>query len=368
VRYLFFVIVAGAMLALLVVAYQYIREPEPPRGQAIISLDNLQQTVVVPTLDSSVPANKSAIWCAAFQLAWNHFKNDVTKGPVQLANAAEVVDRLNRAEQSEDDLDPTTYYAIAGLVRDGIVARVREDMAAKFPDAPQPQFTEAETAALAYAFLQAGVRYKYEYYDNTKPLPFIGSDGKKIPVRSFGVRPSERAQGHGTFRAQVHILFQDKDEFAVDLCKDSQPNQVFLASVGRKETLAATLADVQEKTAKHRPAGVGSEFDQYATLLVPNMHWDLDHHFRELEGRDKLLLNPMLQGLYIDTAWQRVRFNLDRKGAEVRSEARMTAGGRSEGRNDFHFDRPFLVVMTKRSAKQPFLVMWVDNAEMLSRW
>jgi hypothetical protein len=98
------------------------------------------------------------------------------------------------------------------------------------------------------------------------------------------------------------------------------------------------------------------------------MDWDLEHHFRELEGPDKLLLNPTLRGLYLDTALQRVRFRLDRRGAEVRSEAQVVLKGLSDGRDDFHFDRPFLIVMTKRGAKQPFFVMWVDNAEMLSRW
>lgn len=30
-------------------------------------------------------------------------------------------------------------------------------------------------------------------------------------------------------------------------------------------------------------------------------------------------------------------------------------------------DRPFLIVVKKRGAKQPFFVMWVDNAELLSK-
>jgi hypothetical protein len=375
VRHLFSFIAAGALLALLLVAYQFTKEPEPPRRQGLppsetgaVRSDKLQQTVIVPTLDSPVPANKSVIWCASFQLAWNRFKSDVTKGPVQLKNAEEVADRLNRAEQSEDDLDPATYYAAAGLVRDGIVARIRQEMAAKFPDAPLPQVGEAGTAALAYAFLQAGVRYKYEYYDNTNPFHFTGSDGKKVAVHSFGIRPSERAQGHRTFRAQVQILFQDPVEFALDLCRDSQPNQVILAAVGWKGTLAATLAHVQKPRTKPPSERSGPEFGQFATLLVPNMDWDLEHHFRELEGPDKLFLNPTLRGLYLDTALQRVRFRLDRRGAEVRSEAQVVLKGLSDGRDDFHFDRPFLVVMTKRGARQPFFVMWVDSAEMLSRW
>jgi len=30
-------------------------------------------------------------------------------------------------------------------------------------------------------------------------------------------------------------------------------------------------------------------------------------------------------------------------------------------------DRPFLIVMKKRDAKQPFFITWVDNAELLCK-
>src|SRR5262245_8297100 len=38
--------------------------------------DRLQQTIIVPTLDSPIPDGKSAIWCVSFQLAWNRLKED----------------------------------------------------------------------------------------------------------------------------------------------------------------------------------------------------------------------------------------------------------------------------------------------------
>jgi hypothetical protein len=60
-----------------------------------------------------------------------------------------------------------------------------------------------------------------------------------------------------------------------------------------------------------------------------------------------------------------LQFKIDEKGAEITSEARQEAldGGPSH----FHFDRPFLIYLKKRGAKYPFFVMWVDNAELLSK-
>src|SRR5262245_42725084 len=98
--------------------------------------DQLRQTVIVPTLDTPIPDGKSAIWCASFQLAWNRLKDDVAKGPIQLANAQAIADRLNRADQSEDDLEQQAVYAAAGLAKDGIVERIQAQLARQFPNVP----------------------------------------------------------------------------------------------------------------------------------------------------------------------------------------------------------------------------------------
>ncbi|HEV2950204.1 MAG TPA: hypothetical protein VGX70_22690, partial [Gemmataceae bacterium] len=35
----------------------------------------LQQTIMVPTLDTPIPEGKSAIWCVSFQIAWNRLRS-----------------------------------------------------------------------------------------------------------------------------------------------------------------------------------------------------------------------------------------------------------------------------------------------------
>ncbi|HKA07704.1 MAG TPA: hypothetical protein VKD71_10640 [Gemmataceae bacterium] len=335
--------------------------------------DQLRQTVIVPTLDSPIPDGKSAIWCASFQLAWNRLRDDVAKGPIQLANAQAIADRLNRGDQSEDDLEPGSVYAAAGLMRDGVVDRIRDQMAARFPNVPAPQFDVPPEGAVAYSYLEASAKFDIPFFDNDEPFEFTDSNGKKALVGSFGVRKKDD-YAYRELRDQVQILYRGADphgskspeipEFIVDPCKSSNPYQIVLARVERKATLARTLADIETKNASVQLDPYVATLNPVDTLLVPNMAWQLTRHFVELEGKDKQLLNPGLQGLYSAVAMQTIRFRLDRSGAELRSEFKHEV---KPSATFFNFNRPFLIVMKKRNSKQPFFVMWVDNAELLQR-
>jgi hypothetical protein len=61
---------------------------------------------------------------------------------------------------------------------------------------------------------------------------------------------------------------------------------------------------------------------------------------------------------------QMIQFRLDRSGAELASEAKVYC---KPGETFFHVNRPFLVIIKKRTRKKPFLVVWVDNAELLQK-
>jgi hypothetical protein len=299
----------------------------------------------------------------------------VIREPVRVANAQEVADRLNKAKESEADLPPGSYYAAAGLVSDGIVPRIQKEMAARFPGGHQPDFSDVhgQTLIVAYAYLAAHVKFTIPFFDRHEPLVFRGSTGEAASVRSFGISEDDwRAPRE--LRHQVSILYASEGEepqegeatrpkqFVVDPCRDSSPNQIVLASVPFKDTLAATLADIERKVRNGRGEGGLGGSDR---LLIPNMSWRLDHHFKELEGPDKLIQNAA-EGAWIDKAWQMILFRLDRSGAQIESEGRMLVQPGFPAL--YIFDRPFLIYMKKRGAEHPFFVMWVDNGELLSKW
>ena len=341
-----------------------------------VDSNSLEQTSIVPTLNSPCPKNKNVIWCSSFQLAWNRIKDDVIGAPVEVVGAEELAARLNSAKQTNDDLEPDSFYAVAGRVHQGIIGRIQKDMAAKFPSHSVPDFNDFDAYSrgiLAYSYLIANVPFKYPYRQVRDELIFTDSNGLETNVGAFGVWG-----GMGQYkkmREQAEILFFNEDfdepdsdmqmkEFAIDLCKDSEPYQVVVAVVEPKDSLAQTLDYVRsrstdfKKNSRHKNKNVLDEVD---VLVVPEMFWQIDHRFDELIGKIVANANPAMPIL---EAKQWIKFKLDRYGAALESEATVFAGASPRS---FTFNRPFLVYMKKRDCLQPFFVMWVDNAELLNK-
>lgn len=338
----------------------------------------LKESIVIPTLDTPLPAGKNVIWCASFELAWNRLKSDVVKGPVGVAGAEELAARLNAAVASESDLSPESCFATAGWAKDGIGERIRREFAARFPGEPLPEI-DPQAVLVAYAYLKAAARFTIPFFDNPAEFAFVDGAGRRTAVSSFGIRIRlDDSVADDRIRKQVEVLYVKRSasldddyakgrivpaEFALDPCRTTSPYQIVFAVVPQQDTLAATLADVVSKIERWSP-GHAVEFGSLDVLLVPNMAWKITHHFCELEGRERKLLNPGFEGLWIEAALQTIEFKLDRSGAELASESGVAIAAIP---TDYVFDRPFLVYMKKRDAAQPFFVMWVDNAELLCK-
>lgn len=77
-----------------------------------------------------------------------------------------------------------------------------------------------------------------------------------------------------------------------------------------------------------------------------------------------------LVGTPIGACQQTIRFRLDECGAVLKSEAAAatkSAEALDEPRQ-FVFDRPFLILLERREAANPYFALWVDNPELLVRF
>lgn len=333
----------------------------------------LNATLIVPTLDTPIPATKNVVWCSTFGVAWKRLQTDVVKQPILVDGAAKVAARLNALQAPEADLPEGSYYAAAGMLRDGVISRIQKEMADKFPNVSRPTFEAADggPGAAAYAYLGVSAKFNIPFLDDPAALKFKDSKGSSTPIRCFGVTTKYSGM-YRQLRSQVAVLYAHNDEksrddrrldeYAIDLCRTSQTTQVIVAVVPRKTNLAETVSYLDAKIAEWaalmpKPRGLGLN----DSLHIPILAWHIVHRFSELEG--KAIKNPALAAMPIVQAEQMIEFRLDRNGADLGSEAKLVPASISV---DYAFNRPYLIYMKKRAAKRPFFVMWVDNAELLS--
>lgn len=341
------------------------RYSPPPVAFAGNSID-CQATALVATLESPRLLGKNVIWCGTFQLAYDELKTAF--GPFKAAEAQGVVRQLDQGRMKPGDLPEGGYYAMAGKIGGAgdIVEKIKSEMKRKFPQAKPhlPKFDEGDW--LGYAYLAANVKFQTPYFDEEFGEEFTDSAGKKTRVSSFGFMMSE-VDVNDILAEQIRVLYAGDDkyqttEFALELDKNTQPSQLILACVVPKETLAATWQDLQRKMEQWKPVHGEDKFTLHSDLLsVPNLNFKIEHSFKDLEPE----LARMMGRAYCRTL-QTIDFRLDKSGAELASDSGLCAGAAAS--RDFRFNRPFLIVMRKRGAAEPYFVMWVDNAELLCKY
>jgi hypothetical protein len=372
--------VFGLVLILTVIlSRQFFRTGKPytpPVFAVYQDSSDLKQTVVVPTLDAKMPKDKNVIWCASFQLAWNRLGTDVLHEPPAVANAEEIVAQLNGSKFSENDLSKDCFYAVAGRCSEGIVNAIEKNMRQQFQKQLKIDLTDPTNAIVAYGYLEASIPFSVPFFDNDDMFVFHDGKGEQTSVASFGIC-GKHEYAYDRLRRQISVLYVPTgtqkrnregnivfEEFVIDPCKDSSPNQIVLACVKPKDTLAATVDYIEKLTTGKKENSLVSEFGPRDVLLVPNMAWDITRHFVELEGKDKRLLNKENENNYMAAALQTIRFRLDRSGAELASEA---ASFCKPAAKDYIYDRPFVIYIKKRDSATPFFAMYVDNAELLCK-
>jgi hypothetical protein len=334
-------------------------------------------TEVVASLEAPIPKGKNAVWCASFLASWKTLAEQMANEPLALKGSGGLVTLLNSTPDPRPAIPKAALCVASGWKQQGIVEQIQKELAQKFPSKELPTFSEAaRDSFIAYSYLEASVKFSLPYFQNRQPLEFTDSAGRKNPILSFGIR-AEDDYAYAKLRAQPRILFRKGKEyegnleFAIDLCPDSKPSQIVIARIKREPTLAEAVARVERESLEMEKLGHRNpDYTEHLrrigpndTLLVPNLFWKLSNHFSELEG--KTFANTKLKGQRLDVAQQDILFRLDRSGAELKSESKMYC---LPIPTHFVLDRPFLVYMSQRGSKTPYLALWIDNAELLSQW
>jgi len=320
----------------------------------------LKNTVMSSHMENKIIKGKNLVYCSTFQLAWNELKKNIIKEDIKLTDEPNIVPLLNKSLSTKKDLSDKDYVAMVGFGRDKILDKINEELKKKFgSDAPKVEEKLEKDDILAYAYLYKNLKFKNEFEKLKEPIKFI-TNGDTVDVKGFGLATTNDNGKRYEIARQVAIIdYKSDDDFIVKLVSESDKDEIILAKMDCKNTLLNTINDVSGRV----KGGKEESFGEKDILKIPSIEFNINHSYEELVN--KYLKNKGFEDYMITKAVQDVRFKLNEKGAQLRSEARLIGTKSSapivEKPKNLVFDKPYLIMLREKGAKYPYFAMWVEN-------
>jgi hypothetical protein len=331
--------------------------------------DQLQQTEFTAYLNHPITPGKNLIWCATMPLVWNGL-TDLAGGEIHLAEGdPPIVTELNHKTVTKSDLDDSSFVALVGLTP-GILNVIPKALAIKFKGQASPEVLHqipadlAPGSAVGYSYLFKDLEFEHHFEKLHQGTHFAGTT-----IRGFGFGTS-RSKDMAKAAGQVFIHdYRGKNDFVVEIATRSTGDRLLLAKVHPDSTLAQTIRNVQ--TRSDTSQGLPPEAE--TRLKVPLLNFRLTKDYEELLQKHIQCSNTTLNGQLFVMVRQLIQFKLDEEGAKIKSETVMSAdttgtrlGHEPHEPPQLIFDKPFLILMERKGAQNPYFALWVDNTELLA--
>ena len=313
-----------------------------------------EQTLITPLLNQPLEKGKNLLYCATLQLAWDELRAAAGE-PIRFEDEPPLAAELNRLNAADAKLDRKSCLSVAGIVNDALLAKIAKEFPPQFSAQAVADIASLPKGSLvAYAYLEKILPFQWAFTRFETPLQFDATD-----VASFGITQYfSKSPTAKKMAAQVNILdYVTRDDFMIELQTTSKSDRLFLAKIAPDQTLQATVTQALQRIAKAKP----TRMRNLETLVIPVMDVDLLKNYPELCGR-KIVSVSALNGKQFNMAAQQIRFKLDETGALLESTV-FAASALSQ--REFIFDKPFLLLLTRKNAKMPYLALWVENSAFM---
>ena len=220
-------------------------------GPPLLKADgkDLKATLISPHLEAPIEPGKNVLWCSTFQLVWNEGCR-YAGGDIHLKDEPPMVAALNKKLGNEKDVDADSCLVMSGLVEDGIVKKIRQELERKFQGQADPDLLNSieprlpPNGWLAYAYLFRALPFEY-------PVQTIGGAACVRIGKGGVVRPAKDGctiDDDHRIAEQVAILdYKSDDDFILALQPKDQSERIVLAKIAPAETLQKTIETVRSR-------------------------------------------------------------------------------------------------------------------------
>lgn len=293
------------------------------------------------------------VWVGTFQLVWNDFMDRIVFNPIRFREGTpDFVHELNKQEFTVEDLSDKSYYKYVGKITKNTKKQIAKAIKKKFKETSdildKLNLTPRNDRFLIYAMLKKDFEFTNAFDKLGKSL-----FGEEQAAEYFGIDAnSDNKLGKG-----VKVLFYNSTEdFAVILTtKDNE--EVYLYKNNSNKPFNFIYDEMLKKQKAYKGK---TNFNNTDELKVPNIKFFEEKSFKELTGKRIMGTN-----LVIDQAIETVKFDMNYKGVELKSEAAMTVMTTAllpeEETRFFNFDNTFVIFLKEKGKKSPYFALRVND-------
>ena len=303
-------------------------------------LTDYEKSEFIPTLEHEISDKKNFIYCVTLLYAWDEIRKEINQ-PLEIPNEYIDLTLLNQSNSYANVLKNNEYKASGGV--DGGKISARAEFNKSLP-----------------------LEIKLQNYHNK--LVF---DNQK--VASFGVNGSDNSE---QLQIVNIVYYKNDNDFIIKLLPKDKNHEILLF---KSEKPFNTISEMNREIERLSKIGQTEKTNEklnwkyyYAIedeVVIPKFNFNIETNYSTLEGKYFKTKN---QNFQIETAWQRTAFILDESGAKVESEAGIEVAAEIMDEEyerpkpkKMIFDKPFLILLKRIDAKNPYFGLWTTNTELM---
>lgn len=318
---------------------------------------------VVLSLEDEISDNY--VWCGTFNLIWNDLKNDIAKQDIVFTPQLDIVRNLNKGTFNTSYLSEESYYKTYGHPSLELKQNIEKAIKEKFNETSDilDEFNWQESNEKDY-FLYTMLKKNFEF-----PQEFSDLDNGKFEnfenVKYFGINEKTSEE----VREQVQVLYyESEDDFAIKLLTKGN-DEVIISRGNSKSSFLEAYEEIKNRATEYLNNVGLTNLSENDILKIPNINIDLKQEFADLEQKPFSFSNG--DTYVVDKALQTIKFELDKKGGKIKSEAGMMLKEaailvENDPRN-FIIDDTFDIYLIEKEKELPYFASRISDISKVQK-
>ncbi len=304
------------------------------------NLSDFKKTLFIPTLENTISNDKNSIYCATLLFAWDEIRKEINS-PLTISSEYRELNLLNSSKSFSDVLKNNEYESSIEIDENLIIAKA--------------EFSKS-------------LPFEFKLQSYTNKLVF---DNQK--VASFGINGYNDYEQLKTIKI---IYYKNDNNFIIKLLPKEREHEIILFKTSQSfNSIAEMTSEIKKLTEigiseiKNDKINWKYYINEDDKIIIPKINFNIETNYKSLEGNN---FNAELQNYIVEKAWQRTAFILNESGAEIESEAEIEVAAVEEAveiekrqPKKLIFDKPFLILLKRKDAKNPYFGLWTTNTELM---